>query len=567
MLTRRFIALAFATAAVAPAAAQTIPFNGTRENVNPVTPPGGRCVPPFFNTVTIAPGAISSTGTSTISDFVSTQSHCIDSAPPTALSDGRFEYRFQAGDSIIGIYSGNVSNSATPGVFDAVENLTVTGGTGRFINATGAITSSGTLRFGSGPTGGPIGIFMGTLTGSLAATETTASGEFATALGRPSAATGNYSTAIGAFSFAPGERATALGSFAEGVGAGSLALGDNTFASGTGAIALGQSSVSSAQGSIAIGVRSQATSNFTYAGGNQAVASGLNATAVGPFTQATGMGAVALGNAAVATNIGSTATGVRSSATGQNGTAIGRLTNAAGLSSLALGDSAMAANASSIAVGRDARATSDGAIAMGAGTRASGTNSAVFGTGASAAFAGSTAVGAGAATTAANQVTLGASGSSIRVGDIAASTAAQAGPTALATVDATGTLGQNTTLVPTVAALQSSSAAQAGQLSTLAAAGIALGGRVDALFDLRALDRRDMRQGIAAAVAIGQAPMPSAPGRTSYVVNGAAFRGEQAIGGSVMHRLDGANPIAIGAGFSLAGNKNNAFKLGLAGEF
>jgi hypothetical protein len=51
------------------------------------------------------------------------------------------------------------------------------------------------------------------------------------------------------------------------------------------------------------------------------------------------------------------------------------------------------------------------------------------------------------------------------------------------------------------------------------------------------------------------------------VLNGALFRGEPAIGGSVMHRLAGDDPIAIGAGFSFAGNKNNAFRVGLAGEF
>ncbi len=104
-------------------------------------------------------------------------------------------------------------------------------------------------------------------------------------------------------------------------------------------------------------------------------------------------------------------------------------------------------------------------------------------------------------------------------------------------------------------------------MSSLEAAEVALSGRVDDLFDLRQLDRRDMRQGIAAAVAMGHASMPSAPGRTSFVVNGATFRGEHAIGGSILHRLPGSNPIAIGAGFSFAGNKNNAARIGLAGEF
>jgi hypothetical protein len=87
------------------------------------------------------------------------------------------------------------------------------------------------------------------------------------------------------------------------------------------------------------------------------------------------------------------------------------------------------------------------------------------------------------------------------------------------------------------------------------------------LFELRDLDRRDMREGIAAAVAMGDAPMPSAAGRTSYVFNISTYRGQQALGGSILHRVGGDTPIAIGVGFSVAGHKNNAFRAGIAGEF
>jgi autotransporter adhesin len=87
------------------------------------------------------------------------------------------------------------------------------------------------------------------------------------------------------------------------------------------------------------------------------------------------------------------------------------------------------------------------------------------------------------------------------------------------------------------------------------------------LFDLRRQDRRDMRQGIAGALAMGNAPMPSQPGRVSYAVNGARFRGENAVGGSMMYRLPTKSAMAIGAGFSYAGNRNNGVRVGLAGEF
>ena len=39
------------------------------------------------------------------------------------------------------------------------------------------------------------------------------------------------------------------------------------------------------------------------------------------------------------------------------------------------------------------------------------------------------------------------------------------------------------------------------------------------------------------------------------MVNGSTFRGEFALGGSIMHRLPGANALAIGIGFSLGGGQ------------
>lgn len=108
--------------------------------------------------------------------------------------------------------------------------------------------------------------------------------------------------------------------------------------------------------------------------------------------------------------------------------------------------------------------------------------------------------------------------------------------------------------------MQAASTTQAGQISTLVS-------QVSSLFDLRNQDRRDFKQGVAAAVAMGQAPFPSAPGKTSYILNGAVFRGQGAVGGSMMYRFNTDTAIALGLGFSYAGNGNNAFKAGVAGEF
>jgi autotransporter adhesin len=76
-----------------------------------------------------------------------------------------------------------------------------------------------------------------------------------------------------------------------------------------------------------------------------------------------------------------------------------------------------------------------------------------------------------------------------------------------------------------------------------------------------------MKQGIASAVAIANAPMPSKPGGVSYAVNGATFRGEYAVGGSMSYRLNTQAPMSVNVGFSYAGGKNNSARVGVAGEF
>lgn len=94
--------------------------------------------------------------------------------------------------------------------------------------------------------------------------------------------------------------------------------------------------------------------------------------------------------------------------------------------------------------------------------------------------------------------------------DIAASTTAQSGTLSVAMVDANGTLGRNTTLLSSVAALQTGSSAADFRLDTL-------DGQVGTFFDLRGRDRSDFKRGIAAATAMGQASFPSAPGKTICV--------------------------------------------------
>lgn len=451
------------TLAASAAHAQTVNFTGTRENVNPLAPPGsGRCAPTFFNTVTIAPGALSSTGTSNLGNFTSTQSHCIASPLPTTISDGRFTYTFRGGDSISGSYTGTATTGSAAGIFNGTENLVVTGGTGRFVGSTGTLTGMGTLQIVNGN-----GVFAGTVVGPLTATTTTASGDFATALGVPSAATGANSVALGAFSLASGINSLAAGSFAEAIAADATAVGNFTFASGPGSTALGKGASATAPAGSALG--------------HNSIASGLASTAVGVRATASGVGAVS----------------------------IGRLSGATG----------------------------DGATALGAGAMAG--------------QSGSTAIGAGATTSAANQVSLGGLGSSVRVGDIAASTAAQQSSTvSLATVDASGTLGRNTTLLPTVAALQAGQTAMTTQ--------------VQALFEAATVNRRDVRrayEGVAMALAMESPHLPA--GTRFGLSGGVGYYGDRMAGTAAFAaRVGKAGAVSAGAGFGF-----NSGKVGLRAGF
>jgi len=102
----------------------------------------------------------------------------------------------------------------------------------------------------------------------------------------------------------------------------------------------------------------------------------------------------------------------------------------------------------------------------------------------------------------------------------------------------------------------------------------ALSGRVDGLegaigtlFDLSSTQRKETRQGIAAAMALADAPMPSAPGKTSYIGKGAVYRGELAFSLGITHRLDTDSPFAISASVSHAGGKDTGASVAFSGEF
>src|SRR5205085_502745 len=126
-------------------------------------------------------------------------------------------------------------------------------------------------------------------------------------------------------------------------------------------------------------------------------------------------------------------------------------------------------------------AIGQGAVAIGNAAIA-GTNGVAIGNGASTgAFANSVAIGAGSVNTAANQVQMG--------GRVVSGVADGIAPTDAANV------GQLNAVAGNIGAMQ-------GDIGVLQ-------GDVATLFDLRKEDRQDMKQGVASAMAMAQAPMPS----------------------------------------------------------
>ena len=64
---------------------------------------------------------------------------------------GTFDWFAANGDEISGTFEGYLSPTETPGVYDNHETAEVTGGTGRFANATGHFELGGQLDFTTNP--------------------------------------------------------------------------------------------------------------------------------------------------------------------------------------------------------------------------------------------------------------------------------------------------------------------------------------------------------------------------------------------------------------------------------
>lgn len=342
---------------------------------------------------------------------------------------------------------------------------------------------------------------------------------------------------------------TAVG---EGAKAGAGADGQNN------ATAVGQAATANAVGASSFGQGSNASGSYSTAVGTSSAASGDYSIASGMSAQATGFGAVAIGS-----GDGGSVTGA--SASGKYALAIGSGSNATQTGSIAMGNNASSTGANAIAIGTGAVAT--GSVAVGNGSSASGggaatgdfasatgSKSAAFGYGASASAAGSLALGAGAIATGANSVAIGAG--SIATDANSVSFGTPGSPRRLTNI-APGTGPNDAVNNQQFSSGLSDTLAKAQSYTDKEITGFGSGMR-----DLKS----QAFGGIAAAVAMGSASMPSAPGRTTLAVHASQFENYTGAGISVAHRLDADIPLSIDAGYAHSANEDIG-RVGMEVEF
>ena len=363
--------------------------------------------------------------------------------------------------------------------------------------------------------------------------------------------------------------ATAIGAYSIVTGAAGVAVGDQATV-GNINFNTGFFPGLSVGGGTAVGSHSLVTGNFGTAIGFASQANGVSSTALGTLSTAEAVGATAVGVGAQALGVQSTALGEFAIATGDGGLAVGALANASAIGgsssgvvvpganlaeAMAVGFGAQAFGADSTALGNyaligntgDSVTVFNGATAIGAASRVAAVNATTIGARATATAANSVAIGYGSVASQANTVSVGTVGGERRVVNVAA--------------------GMGATDAVNVSQLNAATAGIATSIAAINSSILGLQGDVATLYDLRRQDRKDMRQGIASAVAIADAPMPSTAGGVSYAVNGATFRGEYAVGGSLAYRLNTETPTVVNVGFSYAGNNNSSARVGIAGEF
>lgn len=139
------LAITFAT----PASAAVVVFTGSFTNDTPPPAPNPACGGGQVM-VSFSPTTATTSGASNFGAFGPSQSHCLVPPPPGAGSSytgGSFNFAFDLGDELFGTTSGELTPIVgMPGFFDSYVHYAVTGGTGRFLGASGAFEGVGVLN-------------------------------------------------------------------------------------------------------------------------------------------------------------------------------------------------------------------------------------------------------------------------------------------------------------------------------------------------------------------------------------------------------------------------------------
>lgn len=305
--------------------------------------------------------------------------------------------------------------------------------------------------------------------------------------------------------------------------------------------------------------------------GCSAYSLGAYSTAIGANAIASGDSNTAIGGDAFATALDrnpntvfqSTAIGAKAKSTGYAATSLGFLSNAAGNGSMALGASSQATFFGSTAIGTGAQATAHQSTSIGISAVANASNSTAIGANSSTGgYANSVALGANSINTQSNQIMLGTTNNTYTTPGItsAASRASQSGATKFVSSDSNGNLATSDYGPSDLAQLNNTVSQLSNSVNMLG-------------YGLRSLstqvqnNRQEARQGIAMAAAMSQAPMPSAPGKTSWKFNNSVYKNAAATSLSIAHRLPTRVPVAVTAGIAV-GLKNSAIITGgMQGEF
>ena len=134
---------------------QEVPFKGRLEGTATITPG----TPPFLSV------SIEGTGNAThLGRFTVEIPHVVNTTNRT--STGTYEFTAANGDTLTAGFTGQATLTA-PGVLSIVETATITGGTGRFADATGSFTVE---RLFNQVTGLTTGSFEGTISSPGAGT-------------------------------------------------------------------------------------------------------------------------------------------------------------------------------------------------------------------------------------------------------------------------------------------------------------------------------------------------------------------------------------------------------------